>query len=83
MSSSEEKLAVADIYVEFDRVRKQNGYLFRGGLVTLQSVLREMRRKGVDTWDQIQTFDHQNQEGLSKVTQLVCAELKKELEEGT
>lgn len=84
MSSSEEKLSVADIYEAFHRVREENPYLFPKALViTPESILGEMHRKGVVSWDQIQTFDHLNPEGLSRVGQLVCVELKKELEGNT
>lgn len=82
MSSSEEKLSVADSHEAFNRVREeeQNRYLFRGGLVTPESVLSEMRRKGIDSWDQIQMFDRLNRSGFSRVTQLVATELQKEIE---
>jgi len=82
MSSSEEKLIVADISDAFYRVKKRNGYLFPKPLsITPYSVLNEMSRKGITSWDQIHRFGTQNKEGLSRVTLLVCDQLKREIED--
>ena len=85
MSSSDGNLIVADIHEAFNRVKEEekNRYLFRGGRVTPEAVLSEMRRKGIDSWDQIQMFDRLNRSGFSRVTQLVATELQKEIEGST
>ena len=81
MSSSKDKLIVADIDKAFSRARAECRDVFPKNLVTPEAILSEMRRKGVDSWDQVQEFDHLNRISLSRATFIVVAELQKEIEE--
>ena len=80
MSSSDGKLIVADLYEAFSRARAECRDVFPKNLVTPEAILSEMRRKGVDSWDQIQRLGHLNRSDWSRATFLVVAELQKEIE---